>query len=116
MFLGRCRRYTNIRSIEPAKKNDHFSLFLLFQGWQYSAAMFVALNAIALTFICYAYYRMFQEIKSSGLALRSTQERQEKVVAYRFGIIIFTDCICWIPIIIFKLVALAGMFLSFFLI
>lgn len=71
--------------------------------------MFVLVNALALAFICYAYCRMISEIRASGLACRSTQQSQERdKVAQRFGIIVFTDCACWVPIIIVKIVALAG--------
>ncbi|XP_044260408.1 relaxin receptor 2 [Tribolium madens] len=79
------------------------------KGWEYSAAMFMLVNALALTFICYAYMRMINEIIASGVACRSTRQSQERdKVAQRFGIIIFTDCLCWVPVIVVKLVALAG--------
>ncbi|XP_069683145.1 relaxin receptor 1-like [Periplaneta americana] len=77
-------------------------------GWEYSAAMFIALNTVALLFISFAYWRMLRVVRSSGLSLRSTQERQDKAVAQRFVIIVATDCLCWIPIIGVKLAALAG--------
>lgn len=84
-------------------------LFCLPQGWEYSAVMFVLVNALALAFICYAYLRMINEIRASGVACRSTQQSQERdKVAQRFAVIVFTDCACWIPIIIVKLTALTG--------
>lgn len=71
--------------------------------------MFVLVNAVALTFICYAYLRMINEIKASGVACRSTRQSQDREkVAQRFGIIVLTDSLCWVPVIIVKLVALAG--------
>lgn len=72
--------------------------------------MYILLNACALTFICCAYAKMLRVIRSSGLALRSTQERQDRVVAQRFAVIVATDCLCWIPVIVIKLVALGGNF------
>lgn len=82
---------------------------ILFQGWEYSAAMFVFVNALALVFICYAYLRMINEIRASGVACRSTQQSRERdKVAQRFGIIVFTDCLCWVPVIVVKLTALGG--------
>lgn len=52
---------------------------------------------------------MINEIKASGVACRSTQHSQERdKVAQRFGIIVFTDCLCWVPVIIVKLIALSG--------
>ncbi|CAH1382715.1 unnamed protein product [Tenebrio molitor] len=78
-------------------------------GWEYSAVMFMLVNALALTFICYAYMRMINEIKASGVACRSTRQSHDRdKVAQRFGIIVLTDCLCWVPIIVVKLVALSG--------
>lgn len=72
--------------------------------------MFVLINALSLTFICYAYLRMINEIRASGVACRSTQQSQERDnVAQRFAIIVFTDCACRVPVIIVKLIALTGM-------
>lgn len=79
------------------------------QGWEYSAAMFIALNTVALLFISCAYWRMHRAVRSSGLSLRSTQDRHDQALAQRFCIIVATDCLCWIPVIGVKLAALAGM-------
>ncbi|XP_048507412.1 relaxin receptor 2 isoform X3 [Athalia rosae] len=79
------------------------------KGWEYSAVMFILVNTVALVFIIYAYVRMLREIKISSVALRSTQESQERAVAQRFGVIVATDCLCWVPIIAVKLVALTGL-------
>lgn len=49
------------------------------------------------------------EIRASGVACRSTRQNQERdKVAQRFGVIVFTDCLCWVPVIVVKLVALFG--------
>lgn len=86
-------------------------MFSVFQGWEYSAVMFIVLNALALIFICYAYIRMTIEIRASGVACRSTRQNQESdKVAHRFGIIVLTDCLCWVPVIVVKIVALSGRF------
>lgn len=71
--------------------------------------MFVLVNTVALFFICYSYLRMIHEIRSSGVACRSTQKSQQRdKVTQRFGIIILTDCLCWVPVIVVKLAALSG--------
>lgn len=86
----------------------------IFQGWQYSAIMFILLNAVALMFISYAYLRMINEIRASGVACRSTRQNQERdKVAQRFGIIVLTDCLCWVPVILVKLIALSGKWETF---
>ncbi|KAB0799023.1 hypothetical protein PPYR_06903 [Photinus pyralis] len=83
------------------------------KGWEYSAAMFVFVNTIALIFICYAYCRMIQEIRASSVACRSTRQSQDRdKVAQRFGVIILTDCLCWVPVICVKLAALSGCAIS----
>jgi hypothetical protein len=78
------------------------------QGWEYSAAMFIALNTAALVFISCAYWRMHRAVRASGLSLRSTQDRHDQALAQRFFVIVATDCMCWIPVIGVKLAALAG--------
>lgn len=83
------------------------------KGWEYSAAMFVFVNTIALVFICYAYCRMIREIRASTIACRSTRQSQDRdKVAQRFGVIILTDCLCWVPVICVKLAALSGLPIS----
>jgi hypothetical protein len=72
--------------------------------------MFIALNTVALLFISCAYWRMHRAVRSSGLSLRSTQDRHDQALAHRFFIIVATDCLCWIPVIGVKLAALAGMY------
>lgn len=71
--------------------------------------MFILVNALALIFISYAYMRMINEIKASGVACRSTRQTQDSdKVAQRFGIIVLTDSLCWVPVIIVKMSALSG--------
>lgn len=72
--------------------------------------MFIVLNTMALVFISCSYWRMLRAVRSSGLSLRSTQERQDHALAQRFVVIVATDCLCWIPVIGVKLAALAGTF------
>ncbi|GJQ84563.1 GPRGPH [Trypoxylus dichotomus] len=85
-------------------------------GWEYSTVMFVFVNTFALIFISYAYARMVHEIRASGVACRSTQlSRDRDKVAQRFGIIVLTDCMCWVPVIIVKIAALLGAHISEYL-
>jgi hypothetical protein len=72
--------------------------------------MFIVLNTVALVFISCSYWRMLRVVRSSGLSLRSTQERQDHALAQRFVVIVATDCLCWIPVIGVKSAALAGTF------
>ncbi|CAL4160502.1 unnamed protein product [Meganyctiphanes norvegica] len=78
------------------------------QAWQYSAVMFIVLNLSAFLFILYAYIRMLVTIQSSRASLRSSQEKQDRVLAKRFAFIVGTDFLCWMPVIIIKSMALSG--------
>uniref|UniRef100_A0A1B0D8I9 G-protein coupled receptors family 1 profile domain-containing protein n=1 Tax=Phlebotomus papatasi TaxID=29031 RepID=A0A1B0D8I9_PHLPP len=55
---------------------------------------------------------MLSAIRSSGSAMRSSQSGRENVVARRFAIIVATNCACWLPVIIVKIAALAGVQIS----
>lgn len=82
------------------------------QGWQYSAALFIIINAAALIFIFISYFKMLRAIQFSGESIRSTLTGREKMVARRITIIIITDCLCWLPIVGVKILALAGVRIS----
>ena len=77
-------------------------------GWEYSTFIFVGLNSAAFAFIAYAYIKMSLTIMSSGIGLRTTQQAQDRNIAKRCGFIVATDGLCWLPIVIIKLVALFG--------
>lgn len=78
------------------------------RGWEYSAFLFCVVNTIAFTFIAYAYVTMFFTITHSNVGLRSTQQLQDRAIAKRFAFIVGTDFLCWMPIVVIKIVALAG--------
>ncbi|XP_035781991.1 relaxin receptor 2-like [Anopheles albimanus] len=77
-------------------------------GWEYSAGLFILVNTFSLLFIGISYLRMLQAIRVSRNETRNTLNCREKVVARRFAIIVATDCVCWMPVIVVKLVALGG--------
>lgn len=78
------------------------------QAWEHSAIIFIGLNLVAFMFIAYAYGRMVLAIRESQMSLRSTQEKQDRILVKRFAFIVGTDFLCWMPVIIIKVVALAG--------
>ncbi|XP_072035536.1 uncharacterized protein [Amphiura filiformis] len=82
------------------------------QGWEFSLIIFVIFNLMAFIFIVYAYLKMFLTIRWSSLAMRSTKKNQEWPLVKRFGLIVFTDFLCWMPIIIMKFVAFGGVQVS----
>ncbi|KAK8763964.1 hypothetical protein V5799_033428 [Amblyomma americanum] len=78
------------------------------KGWEYSAFVFCTVNTIAFSFIAYAYLSMFVTIKHSKVGLRSTQQLHDRAIAKRFAFIVGTDFLCWMPIVIIKIIAIAG--------
>jgi len=78
------------------------------KGWEYSFLLFVLLNSMAFIFICFAYIRMLRVIQRSTLMIRSTQQKQDSLLAKRFALVVLTDFLCWAPIVLAKLVAIAG--------
>ncbi|XP_076358835.1 uncharacterized protein LOC143251282 [Tachypleus tridentatus] len=78
------------------------------QAWEYSTFLFCGLNTVAFVFILYAYVSMFFTISASKIGLRSTQQQQDRTIAKRFAFIVSTDFLCWIPVVLIKLIALGG--------
>ncbi|XP_058455658.1 relaxin receptor 2-like isoform X1 [Malaya genurostris] len=81
-------------------------------GWEYSAGLFIIVNTFSLLFIGTSYLRMLQAIRVSRNETRNTLNCREKIVARRFAIIVATDCLCWMPVIVVKLIALGGVHIS----
>ncbi|XP_073815038.1 leucine-rich repeat-containing G protein-coupled receptor 4 [Musca autumnalis] len=82
------------------------------KGWEYSAILFIFVNTFSLCFILISYLRMLQAIRVSGDAMRSTLSGRGNMVGTRFAIIIATDCACWVPVIVVKILALSGISIS----
>lgn len=78
------------------------------KAWEYSTFLFCVLNMAAFIYISYAYIKMSLTIASSRLGLRTTQQQQDSNITKRFGFIVATDCLCWMPIVIIKILALSG--------
>ncbi|XP_022781486.1 G-protein coupled receptor GRL101-like, partial [Stylophora pistillata] len=70
-------------------------------GWEYSVSVFVGLNFFLFIFITAAYLGIF--ISRVWVKNQSANTRRETGLAKRVFFIIFTDCLCWIPIIVFGL-------------
>ncbi|KAG1683882.1 G-protein coupled receptor GRL101 [Nymphon striatum] len=79
------------------------------QGWEYSTFIFVGVNLLAFMINLLAYVSMFITIRRSKLTLRSTQQQQDRTIAKRFAFIVGTDFVCWMPIIITKILAHSGL-------
>jgi hypothetical protein len=79
-------------------------------GWEYSVAIFIALNFIAFTFILLAYLIMFWKVKTVGKSVRSTHVSAESAMARRIAFIVMTDFCCWMPVIVIGILSLLGIF------
>ncbi|GFR31162.1 relaxin receptor 1 [Trichonephila clavata] len=92
----------------PLQIHDPFS-----KGWQYSMVVFCGINSLAFGFITYAYISMFITISRSKLGLRSSQQQQDRTIAKRFAFIVVTDMLCWVPIIVIKILSISGNLIAF---
>ncbi|XP_076057303.1 relaxin receptor 1-like [Oratosquilla oratoria] len=74
-------------------------------GWFYSAIIFAVVNQIGVIVILLAYVSMFSNIRLTRAATPLSLGDRE--FALRFFFIVFTDCVCWTPIIVLRILALA---------
>ncbi|XP_022666442.1 relaxin receptor 1-like isoform X3 [Varroa destructor] len=93
----------------PLHIDDPFTL-----GWQYSALVFLGINLAAMLLISLLYAWMFVIIRGDRQHARpvTLKRREDSVLAFRFFLIVLTDCLCWIPIIAIKLAALCKVKIS----
>ena len=68
-------------------------------GWEYSFSVFVGLNLACLAFIVVAYLIIF--INRRKVKARAANTTRESSLDRRVLFIIFTNCACWLPIIVF---------------
>ncbi|GIY32669.1 relaxin receptor 1 [Caerostris darwini] len=93
----------------PLHIDDAYNL-----GYQYSAFIFFGINFSAVMLIIFLYASMFITIKRDRESARPVilKKHEDTVLAFRFFFIVLTDSLCWIPIVIIKLLALAGVTIS----
>ncbi|KAF8785851.1 Relaxin receptor 1 like protein [Argiope bruennichi] len=93
----------------PLHIDDAYNL-----GYQYSAFIFFGINFTAVMLIISLYASMFYTIKRDRESARPVilKKHEDTVLAFRFFFIVLTDSLCWIPIVIIKLLALAGVTIS----
>lgn len=80
-------------------------------GWQYSAFVFVGVNLISMVMIALCYIAMFISIRNSQ---KKSNNPLTKDISFakRFFLIVLTDAVCWIPIIVIKLLVFANITIS----
>ncbi|CAL4180943.1 unnamed protein product, partial [Meganyctiphanes norvegica] len=79
-------------------------------GWRYSALVYVGINQTAVIVILMSYLGMFLSIQNTRAATPMCLGDRE--FALRFFFIVLTDCICWTPIIILRILALSDVVIS----
>lgn len=76
-------------------------------GREYSVLVFVALNGFSFFCIAIAYSIIYRTATKAGNAVRSTRINQDSAIAKRMMFIILADFLCWFPVIILTIMALA---------
>ncbi|XP_033108673.1 relaxin receptor 1-like [Anneissia japonica] len=78
------------------------------KGWEYSVAIFLGMNLLALILIIVSYIGMFISIRTTRKAAVQIGYKGDMTYARRFFFIVLTDSLCWIPIIILKVISLCN--------
>ncbi|XP_045028948.1 LOW QUALITY PROTEIN: relaxin receptor 2 [Daphnia magna] len=78
-------------------------------GWQYSAFLYIGINGSCVLVIVGVYTALFVSIRRTRTATPLAPNEIE--IAVRFFFIVFTDCLCWMPTIVLKIMALANVYI-----
>ncbi|CAC5370001.1 unnamed protein product [Mytilus coruscus] len=76
-------------------------------GWEYSTAIFVFFNCIAFIVIAWCQLSIYQIAKSSN-RIMTKRTKQDLTLARRLFLIVLTDFLCWFPVGIMGILAMAG--------
>lgn len=93
----------------PIHLDDRYAV-----GWEYTAFVIVGINSICLLVIAYSYTMLFRDIMKSQwkTQMQGRNKKQNANMALRMFLIVFTDVLCWAPIILLKVAVLRGSVLS----
>ena len=80
-------------------------------GWKYSTMVLIVLNSIAMFTVMPCYIVMFVSL-SKGQKSLNASTANDRCVAKRMFALVATDAACWVPVIIIKILALAGVTFS----
>ncbi|XP_023216775.1 uncharacterized protein LOC111619306 isoform X2 [Centruroides sculpturatus] len=83
-------------------------------GWEYSIAVFFCINFVVFLVIFSGYLYMYLSIRKSYRALTRLNARQvrENKIGRQMALIVSTNSLCWFPIILIGLMAMAGVKVS----
>jgi len=74
-------------------------------GWQYSSFLYIAINGTCMLVIVAVYTSLFVSIRRTRNATSLVTNEIE--IAVRFFFIVLTDCLCWLPTVVLKILALS---------
>ncbi|XP_065296530.1 uncharacterized protein [Dermacentor albipictus] len=81
-------------------------------GWEYSVAVFFCANLFAFASIVAAYAYMYLSIRRSKTAVKRHTARPpqaaDSLVGRQMALIVFTNSLCWFPMIVMGLMAMSG--------
>lgn len=78
------------------------------KGWTYSAVVFLGINFPAVVVMLVLYVKMFLILhrnRKTSVPGHVDKHREDMILALRFFFIVFTDCLCWLPIVAIKIIA-----------
>lgn len=84
-------------------------------GWTFSAFVFLGVNLIAVLVMLILYTRMFLILNRDRTHSRPgcvDKHKEDVILALRFFFIVFTDCLCWLPIVVIKVIAFTSLTIS----
>ena len=79
-------------------------------GWEYAVFVFLVINFVSFTTILVSYCVMFNVARKTQKAAMRSQKSNggSDSMARRMSVIVFTDFLCWMPIIMLGVASLAG--------
>ncbi|XP_038053125.1 uncharacterized protein LOC119725675 [Patiria miniata] len=77
-------------------------------GWEFSVSFFLFFNVICFILILICYTGIYLTARRTSRKIRSSMKSQEMKMAGRMFLILFTDFLCWMPVIIMGILSLAG--------
>ena len=80
----------------------------IIEGWEYPTAIFIIFNFLAFLTIAIGYIAIFFHVRQTRQNSKREPDDAEVKLAARLTFIVFTDFLCWVPIIILSILTLSG--------
>ena len=77
-------------------------------GWEFSSAVFIAFNLLTFLAIAIGYMAIFYSVRMSQKNTNAPRDQIETRLAIRSTFIVFTDFVCWMPVVLLAILALYG--------